>query len=160
MLVPGCGRGHEAALLAALGFPAIGLDISGEALREARRLHGPDRPELRWVQADLLEATALEAIGLGDGSLQGVVEHTCFCAIPPARRTDYLTSVTRLLAPGGWLLGLFWCHGRPDGPPHGSDPDVLAGQLTAAGLVPLVWEPARGSVAERQEEWLGLWRRP
>ncbi len=160
VLVPGCGRGHEAALLAALGFPAIGLDISGEALREARRLHGPDRPELRWVQADLLEATALEAIGLGDGSLQGVVEHTCFCAIPPARRTDYLTSVTRLLAPGGWLLGLFWCHGRPDGPPHGSDPDVLAGQLTAAGLVPLVWEPARGSVAERQEEWLGLWRRP
>jgi thiopurine S-methyltransferase len=65
-----------------------------------------------------------------------------------------------LLAPGGWLLGLFWCHGRPDGPPHGSNPDVLAGQLAATGLVPLVWEPAQGSVAERQEEWLGLWRRP
>jgi 3-hydroxyisobutyrate dehydrogenase-like beta-hydroxyacid dehydrogenase/SAM-dependent methyltransferase len=160
VLVPGCGRGHEAALLAALGFPAIGLDISGEALREARRLHGPDRPELRWLQADLLDAAALQASGLGDGSLQGVVEHTCFCAIPPAHRTDYLAAVTRLLAPGGWLLGLFWCHGRPDGPPHGSDPDVLAGQLAAAGLVPLVWEPARGSVAERQEEWLGLWRRP
>ena len=32
VLVPGCGRGHEAALLAALGFEAIGLDVSGEAL--------------------------------------------------------------------------------------------------------------------------------
>ena len=51
VLVPGCGRGHEAALLAELGFEAIGLDLSGEALQEARRLHGADRPGLRWLQA-------------------------------------------------------------------------------------------------------------
>ena len=156
VLVPGCGRGHEAALLAALGFTAIGLDISGEALREARRLHGPDQPDLCWLQADLLDGAA----GLADGSLAGVVEHTCFCAIDPSRRADYLAAVSRLLAPGGWLLGLFWCHGRPGGPPFGSDPRQLADQLREAGLVPQLWEPAQGSVAERQEEWLGLWQRP
>jgi thiopurine S-methyltransferase len=160
VLVPGCGRGHEAALLAALGFSAIGLDLSGEAIREARRLHGPERPELRWLQADLLDAAATRSAGLADGSLQGMVEHTCFCAIDPSRRADYLAAVTRLLAPGGWLLGLFWCHGRPGAPPFGSDPDQLADQLRAAGLVPLLWEPARGSVAARPEEWLGLWQRP
>ena len=160
VLVPGCGRGHEAALLADLGFEAIGLDLSGEALREARRLHGADRPGLRWLQADLLDAAALRSAGLADGSLQGVVEHTCFCAIDPSRRGDYLAAVTRLLAPGGWLLGLFWCHGRPGGPPFGSDPDQLADQLRGAGLVPLLWEPARGSLAERPEEWLGLWQLP
>lgn len=32
--MPGCGRGHEAALLAQLGFQAIGLDVSGKALAE------------------------------------------------------------------------------------------------------------------------------
>jgi 3-hydroxyisobutyrate dehydrogenase-like beta-hydroxyacid dehydrogenase/SAM-dependent methyltransferase len=159
VLVPGCGRGHEAALLADLGFAAIGLDLSGEALREARRLHGPDRPALRWLQADLLDPAALAAAGLADGSLQGVVEHTCFCAIDPARRPDYLQAVTRLLAPGGWLLGLFWCHDRPGGPPFGSDPRELERQLRGAGLEPLLWEPAQGSAAERQGEWLGLWRR-
>lgn len=160
VLVPGCGRGHEAGLLAELGFSAIGLDISGEALRRARRLHGPDRANLQWRQADLLDPAALRAAGLADGSLQGLVEHTCFCAIDPTRRPDYLAAVTRLLAPGGWLLGLFWCHGRAGGPPFGSDPDTVAAELQAAGLVPLVWEPARGSVADRADEWLGFWRLP
>jgi thiopurine S-methyltransferase len=160
VLVPGCGRGHEAALLADLGFQAVGLDISREALNEARRLHGSDQPELRWLQADLLDAAALRSAGIADGSLQGVVEHTCFCAIDPSLRGDYLAAVTRLLAPGGWLLGLFWCHGRPGGPPFGSDADELGGQLRGAGLVPLLWEPAQGSVAERPDEWLGLWQLP
>ncbi len=158
VLVPGCGRGHEAALLAALGFTAIGLDISDEALREARRLHGPDRPELCWRRADLLDPRALAAAGLAEGSLQGVVEHTCFCAIDPAHRAEYLQAVTRLLAPGGWLLGLFWCHDRPGGPPFGCDPRELERQLRGAGLEPLLWEPARGSVTGRDSEWLGLWR--
>ena len=65
VLVPGCGRGHEAALLAALGFATIGLDVSGEALAEARRLHGPGGgPHLRWLQADLFDRQALQQAGL------------------------------------------------------------------------------------------------
>ena len=159
VLVPGCGRGHEAALLAELGFAALGLDFSAEAITRARQLHGDDRPELRWLQADLLDAPALEAAGLSPGSVQGVLEHTCFCAIDPAQRPAYLEAVVRLLVPGGWLLGLFWCHGRPGGPPWGSDAAELAQDLTAAGLEPLVWEPAQGSLQERDNEWLGLWRR-
>jgi methyl halide transferase len=160
VLVPGCGRGHEAALLAELGFEAIGLDFSAEAITRARELHGAGRPELRWLQADLFDATALEAGGLAPGSLQGVLEHTCFCAIDPARRNAYLEAVVRLLAPGGWLLGLFWCHGRAGGPPWGSDAGELAQQLEAAGLRQRVWEPAQGSLPERDNEWLGLWQRP
>ena len=77
VLVPGCGRGHEAALLAQLGFEVVGLDFSGEALAEASRLHGPERPGLRWLQADLFDAAALDAAGLGPASCGGVLEHTC-----------------------------------------------------------------------------------
>ncbi|KAF0654219.1 Thiopurine S-methyltransferase (TPMT) [Cyanobium sp. Copco_Reservoir_LC18] len=159
VLVPGCGRGHEAALLEQLGFAALGLDFSGEAVAEARVRHGDDRPGLRWLQADLFDQPALEAAGLTPGSLTGIVEHTCFCAIDPARRADYIATVCRLLAPGGWLLGLFWCHSRPGGPPWGSDPQAVAAQLGEAGLVAEVWEPATGSVDQRPDEWLGLWRR-
>jgi SAM-dependent methyltransferase len=159
VLVPGCGRGHEAALLAELGFAVAGLDVSSEAIQRARQLYGDDHEALRWHQADLFDQTALAAAGLTDASVQGVVEHTCFCAIDPAQREAYLQTVVRLLAPGGWLLGLFWCHQRPGGPPWGSDADALAQQFSAAGLQQQLWEPARGSAPERDNEWLGLWRR-
>lgn len=132
VLVPGCGRGHEAALLAELGFAVVGLDFSGEALAAA---------------------------GLGAASLDGVVEHTCFCAIDPSQRPAYLARMHQLLVPGGWLLGLFWCHPRPGGPPWGSDAAALEQHLRGAGFRCELWEPARGSVASRQDEWLGLWRR-
>ena len=33
VLVPGCGRGHEVALLADLGYEVIGLDFSSEAIQ-------------------------------------------------------------------------------------------------------------------------------
>ena len=157
VLVPGCGRGHEAALLADLGYEVIGLDFSSEAIQRAQALHGSDRTKLRWLQADLFDGAALAAAGITTGSLQGVLEHTCFCAIDPAQRGAYLATARRLLAPGGWLLGLFWCHRRPDGPPWGSDPEMLEQQLTAAGFCQEFWEPAQGSAPERDNEWLGLW---
>ncbi|APD49168.1 methyltransferase domain-containing protein [Synechococcus sp. CS-602] len=160
VLVPGCGRGHEAALLAELGFSAVALDFSSVAIQEARRIHGPDRSELRWLQADLFDASALSAAGLTKGSLDGVVEHTCFCAIDPGLRKAYLGTIQRLLKPGGWLLGLLFCQSREGGPPFGSDPQELACQWRQAGFVSDIWEPAQGSVAQRREEWLGLWRKP
>lgn len=159
VLVPGCGRGHEAALLADLGYAVVALDFSAEAIQRGQQVHGVNRPELRWLQVDLFDGAALAEAGVTAGSLQGVLEHTCFCALDPALRGAYWNTVARLLAPGGWLLGLFWCHPRPGGPPWGSDPTALGQQGLAAGFTQQVWEPARGSVAARDGEWLGVWRR-
>ncbi len=39
VLVPGCGRGHDAALLARTGKRVLGLDLSARAVDEARELH-------------------------------------------------------------------------------------------------------------------------
>lgn len=105
LLVPGCGRGHEAGLLADRGFEVVGLDFSAEALREAQRLHGSAAGALRWLQADLFDAPALAAAGLGGGSLAGVLEHTCFCAIDPGLRPAYGRTVAELLAPGAGCWG-------------------------------------------------------
>lgn len=126
----------------------------------AGQRHGAARPELRWLQADLFDAAALAAAGLKPGSLDGVVEHTCFCAIDPSQREAYRDTVMRLLRPGGWLLGLFFCHNREGGPPYGSNPDELAQQWAESGLIQLLWEPAQGSVEQRSDEWLGLFRKP
>lgn len=158
VLVPGCGRGHEARLLAGLGFSVTGIDISIEALREARRLDQPG-VSCQWLQLDVLDPVALNRAGLAAASMIGVVEHTCFCAIDPARREAYARSMGTLVAPGGWFLGLFWCHSRSGGPPFGSQPEQVNGLLESAGFEAEVWGPAQGGLPSRDNEWLGLWRR-
>ena len=164
VLVPGCGRGHEAALLADLGFHVVGLDFSAEAIQEACRIYGEQPGRLRWLQADLLDQAALAAAGLGPGSCDGVLEHTCYCAIDPELRSAYRQAVAGVLQPKGWLLGLFWCHGRPGGPPYGSDGEVLQRDFVASGFTQELWMPAPHSAlgpdgVPRDHEWLGLWRR-
>lgn len=59
-LVPGCGKGYDVLLLAAHGYDAYGLEISGTALTEARKVekqmsgagvyqHKDVEPGLRYV---------------------------------------------------------------------------------------------------------------
>ncbi|HRJ11291.1 MAG TPA: methyltransferase domain-containing protein, partial [Prosthecobacter sp.] len=81
-LVPGCGIGHDVALLAASGMDATGLDVAPTAVERARLAY----PELaeRFVLGDLF-ATPPE----WDGAFDWIIEHTCLCALPPARRADY-----------------------------------------------------------------------
>jgi thiopurine S-methyltransferase len=107
-----------------------------------------------WLQADLLDRQALEAQGLGAGSLNGVLEHTCFCAIDPAQRDAYLAQLHHLLKPNGWLLGLFWCHRRQGGPPYGSDPQQLHQQLSVPDLYQSCGSKPRDHCrAERMNGW-------
>lgn len=93
----------------------------------AKCLHGADTAQRRWLQADIFDQGTLEAARLVPGSLAGVLE--------PGHR--------------GAAAG-------PGGPPHGSDPNQLADQFLQAGFLPAVWEPAQGSIEERENEWLGL----
>ncbi|WP_255094263.1 methyltransferase domain-containing protein [Synechococcus sp. J7-Johnson] len=104
VLVPGCGRGHDARLLASLGFTVTGIDISAEALREARRLDQP-AASCQWLQVDALDPMALHKEGLAAGSMIGVVEHTCFCAIDPSLREAYANSMGEMVAAGGVVAG-------------------------------------------------------
>jgi len=54
-------------------------------------------------------------------AFDGVFEHTCFCAIDPARRADYAASVASALKRGGRLLAVFFLDpgNNGDGPPFG-----------------------------------------
>lgn len=49
-----------------------------------------------------------------------MVEHTCFCAIPPLWRSNYVHAVLQTLKPGGHYLAIFYLDpDSPEGPPHG-----------------------------------------
>ncbi|WP_303674167.1 methyltransferase [Vampirovibrio chlorellavorus] len=112
MAVLGAGRGHDAALFGQNAFQVSGFDYASSAVQEARQRYG------QWAdfhQRDIF------TLGQADTpfahQFDYVLEHTCFCAILPKQRPDYLQTVTRLLKPEGYLIGIFWEHEEADGPP-------------------------------------------
>ncbi len=110
--VLGCGYGHEVLLFARAGHVVTGFDFSATALAVARERTEAARVVARFEQADIFTLPARYK-----GGVDLVVEHTCFCAIDPTRRAEYVEVVYDVLAPGGQLVGLFYAHGQPGGPP-------------------------------------------
>jgi methyl halide transferase len=120
VLVPGCGTGHDVRVLASGGLDVMGLDIAPLALEKARA-HAPAGGE-QYLSGDLFALSADLA-----NSFDGVFEHTCFCAIDPARRAEYVSAVASALKPGGRLLAVFFLDPENDGngPPFGCARDEL-----------------------------------
>ncbi|HEY9724641.1 MAG TPA: methyltransferase domain-containing protein [Oscillatoriaceae cyanobacterium] len=110
--VPGCGRGHDALALAEAGFEVTGIDFAPTAIATARETAASRHLQLHFEQSDFF-ALGPEHTGAYDY----VFEHTCYCAIPPERRDDYVATAARLLKPGGKLVAVFFTHKEPGGPP-------------------------------------------
>jgi O-antigen chain-terminating methyltransferase len=90
----GAGRGEFVAMLAARGIPARGVDVSADAVDEARRNGRP---------VELAEATAylrtLDSETIGAVTVFHVIEH-----IQPAAVLTLLDESLRVLRPGGVLI--------------------------------------------------------
>jgi SAM-dependent methyltransferase len=133
ILVPGCGSGRDVRAIAAASQAAhvVGMDIAPSALDQARRfsIAGQETYQL----ANLFDLPAVLT-----GRFEWVFEHTCFCAIDPQQRPDYVWAIRRALLPKGFLLAIFflnpWDPGEaPEegGPPFGVTREDLD-QLFAA----------------------------
>jgi SAM-dependent methyltransferase len=127
-LVVGCGRGHEARMLAARGADVVAVDFAPTALAEARALAAAEKLPIDFRQRDLF------ALAKDPDRYDLVVEHCCFCAIDPVRRPEYVDVVADVLADGGELVGLYWNHNKPGGPPFTVDNTELQ-RLFAARFV-------------------------
>lgn len=150
-LVIGCGRGHEARMLAGLGARVTAIDISTRAIAAARAAT-PAGTAVEFRVHDLF-------VPLGE-RFDLVVEHTCFCAIEPERRDEYVARMAGALVDGGALVGLFYDHGRPGGPPHTTSEPELRERF---GRVFKIEElaTAEGSVLAREgQELLGRFVKP
>jgi SAM-dependent methyltransferase len=154
LLVLGCGRGHDALLFARFGFTVTGVDFAPSAVAAATAAAREAGLAADFVEADLFT--------LGErwpGRFDYVLEHTCFCAIDPARRPDYVRVVHAVLRPGGELIALFYAHGRPGGPPYStSEAEIRA--LFEPHFAISTLAPAANSVPHRQgQEMFGRCRR-
>ena len=116
VLVPGCGPGHDVRAIAASGAEVLGIDIAPSAIERAQR-----HPVVGIERYELADLFALPPTY--HAAFDWVWEHTCFCAINPALRTQYAESIAAVLKPGGHFLAMFYLNPDRDpgegGPPFG-----------------------------------------
>jgi len=157
VLIPGCGRGHDTQPFLQAKMPVTGLDISAEALVDAAKVYG-EHEQLRWVSEDIFS--------MPDAHKEHydiIWEHTCYCAIPPELRENYVDSMVSLLKPNSYFIGTFFIEtGVPinQGPPFFTSRDDVFQNFERK--FHLVWEakPTQSYAGREGREWVMIWRKP
>lgn len=153
--VVGSGLGNDALLFAQRGFEVTGFDFVEAAVAGATQAAAAAGLSATFLQRDVFQLGAAFR-----ERFDYVVEHTCYCAIDPNRRGEYVQAVFDILKPGGYFLGLFWCHNRQGGPPFGSDAGVVCDRFSQ-GFDKVSFELATTSIQSRQgQEYLGFFQKP
>jgi SAM-dependent methyltransferase len=95
VLDAGCGTGEHALLAAARGADATGVDLSPQAIEQARRKAAQRGLAARFEVADALD---LAPLGLSPDT---VIDSGLFHVFDDDGRTRYVRSLAALLRPGG-----------------------------------------------------------
>lgn len=103
ILIPGAGNAYEAEYLFNEGFTNVHvLDISSRPL-EAFSQRVPSFPKDQLLKGDFFEHKEIYDL---------IFEQTFFCSFEPTpkNRTNYAIQMSKLLKPGGKLVGLWFNH--------------------------------------------------
>ena len=151
VLVPGCGRGHDASAWAKAGFDTTSMDLAEIALSDAREKY-ESLPNLAFFPGNFLDEKPQEPYDV-------IFEHTLYCAIDPARREDYAKSLPNWLKPGGYFLAIHFIFPLDEeGPPFGASKDEIINRFQTNFKLRDDWKP-RHFEGRKNEEWMFLWQR-
>jgi methyl halide transferase len=153
MAVLGCGSGQDAMLFSVAGFDVVGFDFAPSAIAKASTT-----AKARELSAQFLQRNIFELESEFQHSFDYVLEHTCFCAIDPTMRSQYVQVVKNLLRPNGQLIALFYTHNRLDGPPFGVKPQEILDKFSPYFDI-ILFKAAKDSLARRKgEEHLAIFQ--
>lgn len=145
VLVPGCGYGHDALLLAAEGYTVTALDWAHEPL-SALQNYAPSNLHIRCTD---FFAYAQECPHTYDA----IWEYTFYCAITPGEREAYFAVTNQLLKAGGYWIALLFPLGnqpREMGPPFALNLEETRHLTRQHGLVERYAFPEAPSHPARQ----------
>lgn len=140
----GCGKGHDALLFAESRFEVVGFDFAPSAIAEAT-----SSAKSRGLPAQFLQRDIFALDQEFSQRFDYVLEHTCFCALDPSLRSQYVEVVKSILRPGGKLIGLFYTHDRPGGPPFGVKPQEVLDYFSQNFKL-VIFQLAPDSIERRQ----------
>lgn len=152
VLVPGCGRGHDARAWARAGAKVVACDLSPQAIVEAQTFP-LDGGSIVFETGDFLSKKTESR------RFDWVFEHTLFCAIAPSQRGDYVRSIKEAVAPGGHFLAIHYLQPQdPSGPPFGVTVSELRQRFETDFDLVDHWLP-RSFPGRDGRERMFLWRR-
>ena len=150
--VPGCGRGHDARFLAARGYDVTGFDFSPAAVHAAETLARDEHVDVAFEQRDVF-ALGRDAAHAFDGAW----EYTCYCAIDPRRRDEYVRALATIVKPGGWLLACFFpLRSVAPGPPFPVARAEITRRLARHFRIARAFAPVRSAHGRQGREWVVL----
>ena len=151
VLVPGCGRGHEVVFLAENGFDVTAIDFSSGAVTYLKNALKKRNLEGRILHQDFFSLDESH-----EGVYDLVLEQTFFCAIPPRQRQDYVLKVSRMLKPGGMLVGLFYHTDKQGGPPYNTTREDIETHFSENFEIQELDKTSLSSEQRKGKEWLGI----
>ena len=114
ILIPGCGRGHEAIAMAEAGFDVTAIDFATTAVEHLKLEFQRRGLKANVVQSDLFAFCEPDPF-------DAIYEQTCLCAINPSQWDIYQKLLACWLRPQGKLFALFIQSGQHDTPPFSCD---------------------------------------
>jgi len=117
--VLGAGNGWDALYFAEKGHDVTAVDFADSAIANMTYAAKKKKLNLNIVHEDIFK---LENIY--DAKFDIVLEYTCYCAIHPNKRINYIQIVNKLLKPSGKLVGILFPIDKmldDYGPPFGVD---------------------------------------
>ena len=155
VLVPGCGRGHEVVFLAENGFDVTAIDFSSGAVTYLKNALKKRNLEGRILHQDFFSLDESH-----EGVYDLVLEQTFFCAISPKQRRDYVLNVSRILKPGGILVGLFYHTDEQGGPPYNTTREDIEIHFSKKFEIQELDKTSLSTEQRKDKEWLGILKKP
>ena len=126
VLVPGAGRGYDAAAWAERGHDTVAVDFSQSAFAALNAL-SEKYPKLSVLNIDLFELSPKST-----DPFDIIYEYGCFNSIHPGRRDEYFEVWEKMLQPKGIVVAAFYPLIRTtslEGPPHPTSEGELMARL-------------------------------
>lgn len=132
VFIPGCGFGHDAIGYAKAGYTVTALDFSPVPIEYLQNEAKQHQVELNTVTQDVFAAGETF-----ENQFDVVLEYTCYCAIDPARREEYVSVLQQVTKPNGIVAGLFFPMDDVvrNTPPFSVNEDEIRAQFEQHGFV-------------------------
>ena len=154
ILVPGCGFGYDVRTLSTSANHVVGIDLAQFAIGKAKSF-------TKVAQEEYLLADLFTLSPEFESKFDIVFEHTCFCAIEPQTRVNYVEAIARILKPGGKMIAIFFLNPDhdEDGPPYGVSRAELDELFGAHFSLEKEWVPRRTYEGREQRELMRVLRK-